>query len=109
MSDVISQDNEAPDQIPGTDMLLAWEEKHFGKNPIRIHDRIERGSGSAFRKLPDAVQAEYAALEKLIGLEDAHGKTRKVLTAAQSAEASASAAVQRTREEVARAQAAAVN
>ena len=49
--------------------LREFEDKHFGKSAVRINGRIERGYGSQFKQMPAELQAEYAALEKLVEAE----------------------------------------
>lgn len=51
------------------DRLRAFEDKHFGKDAVRINDRIERGSGSPYQMAHPSVREQHVKLEKLIQAE----------------------------------------
>jgi hypothetical protein len=52
------------------DRLRAFEDKHFGKDAVRINGRIERGSGSLYQMAHPTVREQHARLEKLIDAEE---------------------------------------
>ena len=77
----------APELTTGSnasDRLRAFEDREFGKDVVRIQGRIERGSGSPFRNLPEPKQREYTALERCV-------ETELVLSDAESKAAQAKA------------------
>lgn len=52
------------------DRLRAFEDKHFGKDAVRINGRIERGSGSPYQMAHPLVREQHARIEKLIEAEE---------------------------------------
>lgn len=60
------------DENPAADAkarLRAFEDEHLGLDTPRIGDKIERGIGAPIRHLSPELQAEHAALERLIDAE----------------------------------------
>jgi hypothetical protein len=71
----------SPEESTAAERLRAFEDREFGKDAVRINDRIERGYGSKFKNMVDSdprKAAEYAALERMVEAElvlaDADGK-----------------------------------
>lgn len=75
------------------DRVRAFEDKHLGKDAVRIGGRIERGSGSPFAAMSDEKKRQYAALEKLVAAEqklaDAHAAVIQAETDHEAALAAA--------------------
>jgi hypothetical protein len=70
-----------PEPDNATTRLRAFEDKHIGADAVRLHGRVERGSGSRFQNpqvMTPELRRQHAALEKLVESEqhlaDAHAK-----------------------------------
>jgi len=70
-----------PERADAATRLRAFEDEHLGKDAVRLHGRVERGSGSRFQNpqvMTLELRRQHAALEKLIESEqhlaDAHAK-----------------------------------
>ncbi|MDN5003813.1 hypothetical protein ACFQZO_23535 [Bradyrhizobium sp. GCM10027634] len=74
------------------DHLRELEHSTFGVDVARVSGHIERGSGSRFSRLPEAGQAKFFALDKLIEAEDALKITSEELDTIQARLAGARAA-----------------
>ncbi len=80
---------DAPKITDSVGRLRAFEDETFGKDAVRINDKIERGVGSPFAAMSDVQKMQYAALEKLVAAEQ---KLADVTGAAKQAEADVAAA-----------------
>jgi hypothetical protein len=72
----------AVENTPASQTLADLELELFGPNPVRLHGRIERGSGSPYQALLPEQRAHYDAVEKLVEAEDALVKAEEHAAAA---------------------------
>lgn len=82
---------------PGTaaQRLRAFEDKHLGPDAVRIHgDRVERGSGSLFQRMPLEKQKTHAAIEKTALTEKKLADAHAALLQAESDHEAAMAAAE---------------
>lgn len=84
----------APKDAPGIDRLRAFEDKHFGKDAVRINGRIERGSGSPYATAKPEVRRQYEMLEALIEADQRVADARAALAVAEEAHDRALAALE---------------
>jgi len=87
---------EQPEPMGATERLRAFEDEHLGKDAVRLHGRVERGSGSRYQNpkiMTPELRRQHAALEHLVESEkhlaEAH---TKLLQAEESHEAALAAA-----------------
>lgn len=80
----------------GAEKLRAFEDRHLGKNAVRINGEVERGHGSAFAlKMLESpeLRREHAAIERLIDAEKHLAEAEGAVSTAKTAHESAKAAV----------------
>lgn len=73
-----------PEPMTAADRLRAFEDEHFGKEAVRINDRIERGYGSPYHNAAPEIRKQYEALEKLIVAEQKLADAKGVLAQAEA-------------------------
>lgn len=86
-----------PAPMSAAERLRAFEDETFSKDgvlPVRINDRIERGSGSPYQMAAPEVREQYAALEKLVEAEQKLADAKAALAVAEEAHGQALAAVE---------------
>ncbi len=84
-------------EMPAVERLRTYEDKVFADSPVevvRIGDRLERGSGSAYAALTDEQKAHYVKLEHLIAAEQKLAAAHAALLVADDEHDAALAAVE---------------
>jgi hypothetical protein len=86
---------EASEPASAAQRLRAFEDEHLGADAVRIHgDRVERGSGSLFQRLPPEKRKAHELIEKTVETERNLAHAREKLAIAENTHNAAVAAAE---------------
>lgn len=86
---------EASEPASAAQRLRAFEDEHLGPDAVRLHgDRVERGSGSLFERLPADKQYAHVMIEKTVETERKLAEAHAALVAADEEHEAAVAAAE---------------